>query len=231
MTDLLLLQITADTLNQGGGGEQGQTQLTLLELLFKGGWIMIPLLILAIVAVYIFIERYLTIKKASQIDRNFMNKIRDLVVNDNIEGARQLCKNHDTPVARMVEKGISGIGRPLKDISASIENAGTLEVFKLEKNTATLGTISGAAPMIGFLGTVTGMIKAFYQLSISGSNIEASMLAGGIYEAMVTTATGLAIGIIAYIGYNYLATQIEKIVYRMEATTVEFIDILQEPAQ
>jgi biopolymer transport protein ExbB len=232
MHSTLLLQITQDTLsNQQGGNGQGEAELTMIELLIKGGWIMLPLLILAVVAVYIFIERYLTIQRASRIDRNFMNKIRDMVVNDNIEGAKQLCKNHDTPVARMVEKGISGIGRPLKDISASIENAGTLEVFKLEKNTATLGTISGAAPMIGFLGTVTGMIKAFYQLSVAGNNIDPSMLAGGIYEAMVTTATGLAIGIIAYIGYNYLATQIEKIVYKMEATTVEFIDILQEPAE
>lgn len=230
MLDPILLQVATDTANQGGGNN-AEAQLTLFELLLKGGWIMIPLFILAVVAIYIFIERYLTIKKASQIDRNFMNKIRDLVVNDNIDGAKQLCKDHDTPVARMVEKGISGIGRPLNDISASIENAGTLEVFKLEKNTATLGTISGAAPMIGFLGTVTGMIKAFYQLSVAGSNIEPAMLAGGIYEAMVTTATGLAIGIIAYIGYNYLATQIEKIVHRMEATTMEFIDILQEPAQ
>lgn len=159
-----------------------------------------------------------------------MNKIRDLVVNGNIEGARTLCKNHDTPTARMIEKGISRIGRPLNDISASIENVGSLEVFKLEKNLATIATISGAAPMLGFLGTVIGMIRAFYNLSTSGNNIDPSLLAGGIYEAMVTTASGLAIGILAYIGYNYLSTLVGKVVFKMEGTTLEFIDLLQEPA-
>lgn len=223
----MILQIAQDTVNTSTGKE---LELPLFELLLKGGWIMIPILVLAVVAVYIFIERYLTIKKAGQVDSNFMNKIRDLVMNDNIEGARNLCKDHDTPIARMIEKGLNRIGRPLKDISTSIENVGSLEVFKLERNTATIATISGAAPMIGFLGTVTGMIRAFYNLSMAGKNIEPSLLAGGIYEAMVTTATGLAVGIIAYIGYNFLSTQIEKVVFKMEATTIEFIDLLQEPA-
>jgi len=223
----MILQIAQDTVNTSTGKE---LELPLFELLIKGGWIMIPILVLAVIAVYIFIERYLTIKKAGQVDSNFMNKIRDLVMDDNLEGARNLCKEHDTPIARMIEKGLNRIGRPLKDISTSIENVGSLEVFKLEKNTATIATISGAAPMIGFLGTVTGMIRAFYNLSMAGKNIEPSLLAGGIYEAMVTTATGLAVGIIAYIGYNFLSTQIEKVVFKMEATTIEFIDLLQEPA-
>ncbi len=223
----MILQIAQDTVNTSTGKE---LELPLFELLIKGGWIMIPILVLAVIAVYIFIERYLTIKKAGQVDSNFMNKIRELVMDDNIEGARNLCKEHDTPIARMIEKGLNRTGRPLKDISTSIENVGSLEVFKLEKNTATIATISGAAPMIGFLGTVTGMIRAFYNLSMAGKNIEPSLLAGGIYEAMVTTATGLAVGIIAYIGYNFLSTQIEKVVFKMEATTIEFIDLLQEPA-
>lgn len=224
----ILLQIVGDTVSTNGS--TGELKLSILDLLFKGGWVMIPILILAILAVYIFIERYLTIRRASKVDRNFMNKIRDLVVNGNIEGARTLCKNHDTPTARMIEKGISRIGRPLNDISASIENVGSLEVFKLEKNLATIATISGAAPMLGFLGTVIGMIRAFYNLSTSGNNIDPSLLAGGIYEAMVTTASGLAIGILAYIGYNYLSTLVGKVVFKMEGTTLEFIDLLQEPA-
>lgn len=204
--------------------------LSLFSLLLKGGWIMLPILILAIIAVYILIERYLTIRRAEKIDKEFMNKIKDLVSNGNIDGAKAICKNHDTPVARMIEKGISRIGKPFKDIKVTIENTGNLEIFKLEKNMATLATISGAAPMLGFLGTVAGMIRAFYNLSQAGANVNPGMLAGGIYEALVTTAFGLAVGIVAYIGYNYLTSLIEKVVFKMEATTVEFMDLLQEPA-
>lgn len=191
---------------------------------------MIPIALLGIFAVYIIIERYLTIRNASRVDRDFMDKIRDMVVNGNLEGAKMLCRNNNTSTARMLEKGISRIGNTLKDIATSVENTANLEVYKLEKNLATLATISGAAPMIGFLGTVTGMIRAFYNLSVSGNNTDPGMLAGGIYEALMTTAAGLAVGILAYIGYNYLTSMIEKVIFKMEATSVEFIDILQEPA-
>lgn len=191
---------------------------------------MLPLLILAVLAVFIFFERYFAIKKAAREDANFMNRIRDNVVNGNLEGALEFCRKTQTPIARMLEKGISRIGNPLKDINTSIENAGNLEVYKMEKNLSTLATISGAAPMIGFLGTVTGMIRAFYNLSKSGNNVDPGLLAGGIYEAMITTATGLAIGIIAFVSYNVLSSMVQKVVFKMEARTVEFIDILNEPA-
>lgn len=207
-----------------------EEKLSILELLVKGGWVMLPLLILAVLAVFIFFERYFAIKKAAREDANFMNRIRDNVVNGNLEGALEFCRKTQTPIARMLEKGISRIGNPLKDINTSIENAGNLEVYKMEKNLSTLATISGAAPMIGFLGTVTGMIRAFYNLSKSGNNVDPGLLAGGIYEAMITTATGLAIGIIAFVSYNVLSSMVQKVVFKMEARTVEFIDILNEPA-
>jgi len=190
---------------------------------------MIPIAVLFVLSIYLFIERWLTIRKASRVDKNFMRNIRDYVVTGNVEAARMLCKNTDTPIARMIEKGVLRIGKPLKNIEVAIENVGKLEIYKMEKNLATMATISGAAPMIGFLGTVTGMIRAFFQMA-SNDNVVASDLAGGIYEAMITTAAGLAVGIIAYIGYNLLVALVEKVVYNMEATSVEFMDLLQEPA-
>jgi biopolymer transport protein ExbB len=212
-------------------GEAGEIKLSVIDLLVKGGWIMIPIIVLAIIGVYIFIERYSLIKRSTKIDDSFMNKIRDLVISGNIEGARSICNTTDSPVARMIEKGLSRIGNPLKDISISIENIGNLEVFKLEKKMSFLATIAGAAPMIGFLGTVTGMIQAFYDLSMAGgNNIDPLKLSEGIYEAMITTATGLAVGIIAYVGYNILTSMIKKAIFNMEAKTVEFIDVLHEPA-
>jgi biopolymer transport protein ExbB len=221
-----LLQITTDP----AVTQPTEETLPLLELMAKGGWLMFPIALLAIIAVYIFIERFLTIRKASQPNKIFMDRIRDMVVSGNIEGARTLCRSENTPVARMVEKGITRIGMPLKDIATSVENTGNLEVFKLEKHLPSLATIAGAAPMIGFLGTVSGMISAFYRLANAGTNIDPGMLAGGIYEALITTATGLAVGIIAFVGYNFLTAQVEKVIFKMEATSVEFIDILQEPA-
>ncbi len=224
--NLLLLQIANDVAET----EDGTTTITLIEILIKGGWILVPLFILSLVAIYIFVERFLTIQKAAKIEKNFMANIRDHVTGGNIEAAKTLCNSADTPIARMIEKGIIRIGKPLKNIEVSIENVGKLEIFRLEKNLATLATISGAAPMIGFLGTVTGMIKAFFNLANAGDNIDVGLLSGGIYEALITTAVGLAIGIVAYVGYNYLVAQVEKVVHRMEATSVEFIDLLQEPA-
>lgn len=190
--------------------------------------IYIILFILFVVSVYIFFERYGAIKRAGKVDDSFMNNIRANVQAGNIQGAKALCQTTDSPVARMVEKGIQRIGKPLRDIDAAIENVGNLEIFKLEKSLSTLASIAGAAPMIGFFGTVTGMIAAFYNMSTQ-QNVTPSVLAGGIYTALLTTAMGLAIGIIAFIGYNVLVANVEKVVFKMERSTTEFMDLLQEP--
>lgn len=204
--------------------------LNLFSLLLKGGVVMIPLAIFSVVAVYITVERYLTIKKASKLDQNFMANIKDMVLSGNIKGAKALCERTNSPIASMLGKGISRIGKPLQDINTAISNSGNIEINKLEKSMPTLATISGAAPMIGFLGTVTGMVKAFYNMSQAGSNLSVGLLSGGIYEALVTTVAGLIVGIFAYIAYNQLTAMIEKIVHQMEQSSVEFIDLLQEPA-
>jgi len=209
--------------------------LSILELITSGGvggiLIMLTLFILSIIAIYIFVERYMTIKKAAKEDVNFMNEIKDFIHDGKLEAARSLCKNTPTPIARMIEKGVNRIGKPLGDIAEAIENTGKLELFKLEKNLATLATISGAAPMIGFLGTVIGMILAFHEMASAGGNIDVEMLAEGIYTAMVTTVAGLVVGIVAYIAYNLLVAKVEKVVFKMEARTTEFMDILNEPAR
>lgn len=191
--------------------------------------IVVVLLALSVMALYIFVERYLNIKRAGRIDQHFMNNIRANVQSGNIQGAKALCQTTDSPVARMVEKGLQRIGKPLRDIDAAIENVGNLEVFKLEKNLSTLASIAGAAPMIGFFGTVTGMIMAFYKMSTE-QNVTPDVLAGGIYQALITTAFGLFIGILAFVGYNLLVANVEKVVFQMERTTVEFMDLLQEPS-
>jgi len=206
-----------------------QEPLSVLDMAMKGGWIMIPLLILSIIAVYIFIERIFAISKAGKEDKNFMNNIRDYIMSGKIDSAKELCRRTDTPVAHMIEKGVSRIGRPLDDISAAIENVAKLEIYKLENKLALLATISGAAPMLGFLGTVIGMIKSLYNMAGAGDNIVISTLAGGIYEAMVTTVGGLIVGIMAYVCYNLLVAQVEKVIHKMEARTIEFLDLLNEP--
>ncbi len=188
------------------------------------------LLVLSFIALYIFFERYATINRAGKIDETFMNNIRMNVAAGNIAAARALCQTTDSPVARMVEKGLKRIGKPLRDIDAAIENVGNLEVFKLEKNLSRLASIAGAAPMIGFFGTVTGMIMAFYRMATE-QNVTPDVLAGGIYQALVTTAFGLAIGIFAFVGYNILVANVEKVIYEMERTTTEFMDLLQEPME
>ena len=205
-------------------------KLSLIELASKGGWLMIILLILSIIAIYIFGNKYWLIRKAGKIDKNFMNDIHDLIHDGKIKSAIDLCQRYDSPIARLVEKGIERIGRPLNDIQAAVENTGNVEVARLEKNLPMLATISGGAPMIGFLGTVSGMIQAFFRMSTAGNNIDITLLSGGIYEAMVTTVGGLFVGIIAYFGYNFLTSQISNLVFKMERTTIEFIDMLQEPA-
>lgn len=222
----LLLQITENALPQ-----PTEERLNLLELVFKGGFFMIPLVILSFIAVYIFVERYMTIKKARKEDSQFMNLIKDFVASGNIHSAQDLCNKTDHPLARMMAKGVMRIGRPLKDIETAVENVGKIEVGKLEKNMGTLATIAGAAPMIGFLGTVTGMIRAFYNMSKAGNNIDPGLLSGGIYEAMITTAAGLVVGIIAFIGYNFLVSMIDKVVHNLETRSVEFLDLLQEPSK
>ena len=195
-----------------------------------GGQIIIALLfILLLVALYIYFERYFAIKAASRIDKNFMNQIKDNILNGNIEAAKVLCASNGKPVARLIEKGISRIGKPLEDINTAIENAGKLEIYKLEKNVSVLATIAGAAPMIGFLGTVIGMIVAIHEISNAGGQIDIQMLSGGLYTAMTTTVAGLIVGIIAYIAYNHLVVKTNNLVYEMEAKSVEFLDLLHEP--
>ncbi len=188
-----------------------------------------PLLALGGVTVFIFVERYLAIRKASSLDINFMNRIRDFILEGKMRSAVQLCRSTNTPIARMIEKGIERIGRPMSDVQSAIENVANLEVSKLEENLPTLASIAGGAPMIGFLGTVLGMVRTFMDLSAAGGTIDMSLLAGGMYVAMVTTVAGLIVGIPAYFGYNYLVARIEKLVFRMEANSIAFMDILNRP--
>lgn len=207
--------------------------LSVMDLIVNGGTasvIIITLLFaMLFVAMYIYFERIFALKAASKIDKNFMNQIRDHVMNGKLEAAKLLCAQTDSPVARLTEKGISRIGKPLDDINTAIENAGTLEVYKLERNITVLATVAGAGPMIGFLGTVIGMIMAFHEMASSGGQAEMGTLASGIYTAMATTVAGLIVGIIAYIGYNHLVNRTDKVVHQMEANAVEFLDLLNEP--
>lgn len=234
----ILLQITqqaasvVDTIaqNTATAAQPTQLKLSIWDLAVKGGPIMIPIAIMSVIAVYIFIERYIVISKAAREEQNFMNNIRDFIHNGRIDSALSLCKNNESPIARMIEKGIVRIGKPLNDINAAIENVGKLEVSKLEKTMAALATIAGAAPMLGFLGTVTGMVEAFYDMSMAGNNIDIQLLSSGIYQAMVTTVAGLIVGILAYICYNILVARVEKVVFILEARATEFMDLLYEPA-
>lgn len=227
---LLQLQTVANELGTSAA-KPTEISLSVIDLAIKGGWIMAVLAVFSVITVYIFVERYLTISKASVSDKNFMNNIREFIHAGRLDSAVSLCKSTDTPNARMIEKGLSRIGKPLGDISAAIENVGKLEVSKLEKGVAGLATIAGAAPMLGFLGTVLGMIRAFYDMSMAGNNIDIAMLSSGIYQAMITTVGGLIVGILAYIFYNILVSRIEKVVYLLEAKATEFMDVLHEPAR
>lgn len=213
--------------------ESIEKTLSIIELIKSGGLagqLIIALLTgLLVVALYIYFERLFTIKAASKVDPNFMNQIKDHVVNGKIEAAKALCTNVNSPVSRLIHKGISRIGRPLADINSAIENAGKLEVYSLEKNVSILATISGAAPMIGFLGTVIGMILSIFEIANSGGQIDIKLLADGLYTAMTTTVAGLVVGIISYISYNHIVGRTNKVVYQMEANSVEFLDLLNEP--
>jgi biopolymer transport protein ExbB len=223
-----------ETISEALPAESQEKTLSIMDLLLTGGIagqiIIGVLFVLLFVAVYIYFERLFAIKAASKMDRNFMNQIRDHVAKGNIQAAKVLCAQNNTPVSHLTEKGISRIGSPLEDINTAIENAGRLEVYKLEKNVSVLATIAGAAPMIGFLGTVIGMVLAFHELATSSGQAEMGNLAEGIYTAMTTTVAGLIVGIIAYMGYNHLVVKTDKVVHQMEATAVDFLDILNEPA-
>ena len=208
-----------------------QQEMKLIDLAIAGGFTMIPLALLLILAVYIIIERYIALRKASQEDTSFMNRIKDYIFEGKVDSALNLCKQTDTPSARMIEKGISRLGRPRSDVLVAIENVGNLEVGKLENGLGLLATIAGGGPMLGFFGTVIGMVEAFANMASKGDNtIVLSDLAGGIYTAMVTTVAGLFVGIIAYFGYNYLVIKVDKIMHNLEAKNVEFLDMLNEPA-
>jgi len=231
--------LQTDTLNQlasnvnsaiSHADKNGDGSLSLGELLGMGGWLMYPLIGLLLVAIFFFVERLIAIRKAGTIDQNFMNHIRDHIVNGNVSAARSFAKNTNNPVARIIDKGIQRIGKPIDIIEDSMENVGKLELYNLERNLSVLSLVYGIAPMLGFLGTIIGMLQLFYSISATGEFTAAS-IAGGIYTKMITSAAGLIIGMLAYIGYNFLNSQIAKVTNRMEASAAEFMDILQEPTR
>lgn len=207
-----------------------EAELNIIDLAFKGGWIMIVLLLLSLMAIYIFIQRLMVIRRAGHEDENFMNRIKDYIHDGKVDSALNLCRSTNTPSARMIEKGITRLGRPMNDVLVAIENVGNLEIAKLEKGFPLIATTAAGAPMLGFLGTVTGMVRAFFDMANAGTNVDVSLLSGGIYEALVTTVGGLVVGIIALFAYNYLVSQVDNVVNKMEARTMEFMDLLNEPA-
>ena len=226
-TILLQNTLASDTINQIAVEEK---TLSIMQLITSGGTggtiIMSALALRSVFAVYILFERYSAINKASKEDKNFFKSIKNFVEQKDLTAAKTLCQNTDNPIARMIEKGVDRIDKPMTDISASIENQGKLEIYKMENNLANLATIAGVAPMIGFLGPVIGMIVAFHEMASAGGNIDVEMLSKGIYTAMVTTVAGLVVGIIAFISYNYLVSKVDKVVFQLEAKTTDFLDIL-----
>ncbi|MBP5687824.1 MAG: MotA/TolQ/ExbB proton channel family protein [Muribaculaceae bacterium] len=212
-------------------GAQSAQSLSVWDLTLKGGWLMIPLALLLLVSIYIFFERLFATSRVTKADNNFMQQIKNLIQAGKIDEAKQLCETTNTPYSRMIEKGVSRIGRPMNDVLVAIENVGNMEVAKMEKGFNWLATTAAGAPMIGFLGTVTGMVRAFYQLASAGQNSNVSLLASGIYEALVTTVAGLVVGILALFAYNYLTSRVNKIMNRLERSTMEFMDLLNEPAK
>ena len=227
---MLFNLLQADTLQTAAVTTQ-EMSYSLIDMAAKGGWLMIVLLILSVIAIYIFGKKVWVIGQANKIDKNFIDDIKDYVHEGKIKSALTLCSKYDTPVARLMEKGIERIGRPLGDIQTAVENMGNLEVSRLEKGLPFLAMISGGAPMIGFLGTVMGMVQAFFNMSNAGNNIDITLLSGGIYTAMITTVGGLIVGIIAYFGYNYLTARISDVVFGMENATISLLDLLNEPAE
>lgn len=237
MSLLLLLQAAVQAADQMPDLTQvaattvpAEAEMNILDLAVKGGWIMIVLLILSLIAIYIFVQRLLVIRRAAKEDVNFMNRIKDYIHEGKIDSALNLCRSTNTPEARMIEKGITRLGRPMNDVLVAIENVGNLEVAKLEKGFPLIATTAAGAPMLGFLGTVTGMVRAFFDMANAGTNVDVALLSGGIYEALVTTVGGLVVGIIALFAYNYLVSQVDNVVNKMEMRTMEFMDLLNEPA-
>ena len=208
-----------------------EAELSMWELCLKGGIIMIPLLILSVISIYILVERFIAIRKAAQEDKTFMKRIKDYIHEGEIESAMNLCKKTNTPYSRLILKGITRIGRPMNDVLVAIENVGNLEIAELEKGFTWLATTAAGAPMLGFLGTVTGMVQAFFAMASAGSNANVTVLASGIYEALVTTVAGLFVGIIALFAYNYLVAMVNKVMKQLEAKRMEFMDLLNEPAK
>ena len=208
-----------------------ELSMSFFELAQKGGWIMIVLAVLSVIAVYIFIDRFIAIRNASKEQKSFMDNIKNFIFEGKVDQALDNCRMNDGPLARMIEKGVMRIGRPLGDVNAAVENVGKQEVAKLERGLPVLASIAGGAPMIGFLGTVIGMVRAFYDMAMAGNNIDVQLLSNGIYTAMVTTVGGLVVGIIAYFGYNIIVARVDNLVARLEARTTEFMDILNEPAK
>ena len=211
--------------------DAASSQMSLWQLFNAGGWLMWVLLLLGGVTIFIFVERFVAIRRASSFNMGFMNRIRDLISEGDVRGAVALCRKTNTPIARMVEKGVERLGRPMSDVQTAIENVANLEVSKLENGLPFLATIAGGAPMIGFLGTVLGMVETFMDMSAAGGTVDMALLSGGMYVAMVTTVGGLVVGIPAYFGYNYLVARIEKLVFRLEANSIAFMDILNQPVQ
>lgn len=205
---------------------QTEMSYSLIEMAVKGGWLMIVLLILSILAIYVFGKKWWLISQAGKTDPNFINDIKDYIAEGKLKSAKTLCTKFDTPVARMVESGLNHIGKPLADIQTAVENVGNVEVERLEKGLPYLAMISGGAPMIGFLGTVIGMVQAFFNMANAGNNIDITLLSSGIYTAMITTVGGLVVGILAYFGYNFLTAKVSSVVLKMESSTIEFMDLL-----
>ena len=232
MLSSILLQITTvaapDTVAAlGTTPEKVVHSINLLELILKGGWVMIPIFLLSAISLVIMIDRFITIRKASKDTNKFMDKIKTLITEGDIKSAKSLCEQTESPVARMIEKGIMRLGRPLKDIESAIENTGKIEIYKLEKNMSVLAIVAGIAPMLGFVGTISGVIKIFYNIAIE-ENISIGAIAEGLYEKMITSAAGLMVGILAHIGFHYLNLLLDRVVYKMESNSLEFIDLLQE---
>ncbi len=207
-----------------------EAEINVIDLAFKGGWIMVVLLLLSLMAIYIFVQRLIIIRRAGKEDETFMNRIKDYIHEGKVDSALNLCRSTNTPSARMIEKGITRLGSPMNDVLVAIENVGNLEIAKLEKGFPLIATTAAGAPMLGFLGTVTGMVRAFFDMANAGTNVDVSLLSGGIYEALVTTVGGLVVGIITLFAYNYLVSQVDNVVNKMEARTMEFMDLLNEPA-
>jgi biopolymer transport protein ExbB len=235
---LLLLQVTdtvhkiIDTANHAAQqlASLPPEELRFGDLLVKGGWVMLPIGILAVLALVIFFERYFTIRKASRSDSNLMIQVRSSIITGNLASAEAICRNSNTPLARMLQKGLLRIGRPIKDIEGAIENVGKLEVAKLEKNIGILGIVAGIAPMFGFLGTIWGVIKIFFDISKT-DNFSIGTISAGLYVKMVTSAAGLFIGMVAYVGYHILNMMVDKVILRLETDAIEFIDLLEEPSK